>query len=331
MKIRYPSYYSQFQCIASNCPDSCCKDWAVQIDTESAAFYRTLPGALGDALRASLTEEDGDTILSLTADKRCPMWRSDGLCRIHAELGESALCQVCSEFPRLRHDYGDFVEFGLEMSCPEAARLILSQANMDYVEQTISGGEQPEYDTELMAILLDGRAQLRCIVQHFPLQQALAVMLLHSYHIQAMLDGVDVGDFSAAAALSEAQSLAQPGSIDDILNFYQNLEILTDKWRQQLSSPLGSAWSEHLRAFALYGIDRYYLQAISDYDLVGRIKMVLVSCLVVKAVGGNTVDTAQLYAKEIENDLENVEAILTATYSHPAFTDVKLLGMLFSD
>ena len=47
------------------------------------------------------------------------MWRQDGLCRIQAELGHEALCKTCREFPRLRHDYGSFVELGLELH-PEA-------------------------------------------------------------------------------------------------------------------------------------------------------------------------------------------------------------------
>lgn len=331
MEIHYPSYYTQFQCIAGDCSDSCCKDWTVQIDHESAAFYRQLSGALGDMLRASLTVEDGDTILALTPDKRCPMWRQDGLCRIHAELGESALCQVCSEFPRLRHDYGSFLELGLEMSCPEAARLILSQANFNYIDEFVPGGEQPEYDLQAMDILLQGRMQLRQILQHFPLQQALAIMLLHSYHIQSILDGSDPTVFYEENALAEAYALAQPGSIDDILGFYKNLEILSENWKQQLSSPKGSTWSEQLRAFAMYGVDRYYLQAVSDYDLVGRIKMIIISCLVIKAIGGNVVDTAQRYAKEIENSCENIDTILDSTYRQPAFTDVKLLGLLLSD
>jgi len=42
------------------------------------------------------------------------------------------------------------------------------------------------------------------------------------------------------------------------------------------------------------------------------------------------VETAQLYSKEIENSWENVEALLDGVYSHPAFTDDKLLGLLLS-
>lgn len=331
MEIRYPTYYTQFHCVAGDCPDSCCKDWSVQIDPKSAAFYRTLSGPLGDALRASLADEDGDTILTLTPDKRCPMWRKDGLCRIQADLGEDALSQVCRDFPRLRHDYGNFVELGLEMSCPEAARIILSQTDSGYVIQSVPGDIQPEYDTEVMDILLAGRAQLLSILQQFPPQQALAIMLLHGYHVQAQLDGAEITAFSPESAITTAKSLAQPGTMDALLRFYKDLEILTEQWLKQLNMPQDSAWSQQLLAFARYGVERYYLQAISDYDLIGRIKMIIVSCLIVKAVGGDIVDTAQRYAKEVENDYENVEAILNATYTHPAFTDIKLLGLLISD
>ena len=32
MKHIYPKYYKDFKCIANKCPDSCCKDWDVELD-----------------------------------------------------------------------------------------------------------------------------------------------------------------------------------------------------------------------------------------------------------------------------------------------------------
>ena len=84
MRIFKPDYYDNFQCIASACPDSCCKEWDVQVDETAAAHYRALPGTLGDRLREVLHEEDGETLMTII-DGRCPMWRADGLCRIQAE------------------------------------------------------------------------------------------------------------------------------------------------------------------------------------------------------------------------------------------------------
>ena len=135
MQIRRPAYFDEFRCIASACPDSCCKEWDVQVDDRAAAYYQALPGALGDRLRQVMYEEDGTWYFAIEPDGRCPMWRDDGLCRIQAEQGEQALCKTCREFPRLTHDYGDFVERGLELSCPEAARLILAAEPMNWLTE----------------------------------------------------------------------------------------------------------------------------------------------------------------------------------------------------
>ena len=112
MRIRKPSYFDTFRCIAGRCPDSCCQEWDVQVDSGSAARYRSLPGSLGDRLRAVLHDEAGETVMTII-DRRCPMWRADGLCEIQAQLGHDALCKTCREFPRLTHDYGDLIEYGL--------------------------------------------------------------------------------------------------------------------------------------------------------------------------------------------------------------------------
>lgn len=330
MKITTPNHYHKFHCLASACPDSCCKDWAVQVDSHAAELYRALPGELGDRLRQVMREEDGDTILALEADGRCPMWRDDGLCRIHAQLGEAALCDTCRDFPRLRHDYGDFVELGLELSCPEAARLILNERKYEAVTTQVPGGVAPEYDTDAMEILLRTREvalrfleDIQCSVG-----QALAVLLLYGYDVQNELDGGDPAILDVPFALAEAERLTEPGSVEEILEFYKSLEILTPAWLQRLNAPSPAPWAEEFRAMARYFVARYWLQAVSDYDLVCRVKMAVVSCLVVKSLGGNVVDTAQLYSKEIENDADNVEAILDGAYTAPALTDQKLLYLL---
>ena len=114
MKLIKPSYFDTFHCIASACPDSCCKEWDILVDPKKTAFYRSLPGELGERLRRVMKEDNGETYMTIE-NGRCPMWRNDGLCRIQAELGEEALCKTCREFPRLTHDYGDFVEMGLSL------------------------------------------------------------------------------------------------------------------------------------------------------------------------------------------------------------------------
>ena len=330
MKLRYPAFMEYFSCIAGSCPDSCCKEWDVLVDPDSARRYHQMPGDLGEALRHHLRQdEEGDWYFAIE-EGRCPMWRKDGLCRIQAAAGHDALCKTCREFPRLTHDYGDFVERGLELSCPEAARILFSEP-MIWVEKEIPGGEEPEYDPVDMQILLRTREKALEILAdgRYSVPEALALALLYGYRAQNELDGGEEAPWDPAEELAFGRSVAKPGELGKIVDFYKHLEILTENWRQRLENPRsGPNWDPRLRILARYGIERYWLQAISDFDLVGRVKMVIVSCLLVRHLGGNLVETAQLYAKEIENNMDNVEAILDGAYTHPALTDDKLLGIL---
>ena len=329
MLITKPAYFDDFHCIASLCPDSCCKEWDVQVDDASAALYRSLPGALGNRLREVLHTEDGETVMTIT-DGRCPMWRDDGLCRIQAELGEEALCNTCREFPRLTHDYGDFMERQLELSCPEAARILLTAPILPPVTEEVPGSTEPEYDAEAMAVLKQTRQTMLQLLADpgRPVRETLALALLYGCQAQGELDGDDLRDFNAYSAMESIREFARPGSLRAVLDFFLELEILTPQWEARLREPVSSHMPEMVRNLSRYLVERYWLQAVSDYDLACRVKFILLSCLVVSALGGDFISTAQLFSKEIENNCDNVEAILDAAYSHPAFTDDKLLGML---
>lgn len=333
MELFEPEYYRTFHCIASACPDSCCKEWEVDIDQEAAAFYRSLPGPLGEKLRRCLREEPYGTVMTIE-NGRCPMWRADGLCRIHAELGHEALCQVCRDFPRLRHDYGNFAELGLELSCPEAARLIFASQEYHFHSYTVPGGEEPEYDPEIMEILLKSRREVLDFLKerNYSMPEALAITLLYGHSVQSALDGGDYAPLDPEDCLAEALKYVQPADHQAIFDFFSSLEILTPQWKARLAAgAVNFSWTDSLRPLLRYGIQRYWLQAVSDYDLVCRVKFIIAACLIVNAMGGNPVETSQLFSKEIENDPDNLEAILDGSYTSPALTDTTLLGLIFQN
>ena len=330
MKVYSPTYYHLFNCIAGSCPDSCCKDWEVQVDPDTAKRYRELPGPLGDRLRQAMRfEEDGSAVM-VNENGRCPMWRNDGLCRIHAELGEPSLCDVCMNFPRLNHDYGTFMELGLELSCPEATKFILSDQEFQLNWMSLPGDHTPDYDTDAMDILLRTREEATALLrdQNRSVPEALSLLLLYGYQAQAELDGEEAVPFDPDAALQTAADFASGGSLDAIVEFFGGLEILTPDWNQMLSAAQSGPWLPEHRAMAGYMVRRYWLQAVSDYDLACRVKFIIISCLLVRHLGGNVYRTAQLFSKETENNIDNVDAILDAAYSHPAFTDAALLDLL---
>lgn len=331
MKIWTPEYFHHFRCIAGDCPDSCCKEWEVDVDDTAAAFYRNLEGPLGDRLRQVLTDTEDGTLMQIE-NGRCPMWRQDGLCQIQAELGHNALCQVCREFPRLRHDYGDFVEYGLELSCPEAARLILTLPHTMTAED-LSGGNLPEYDTDAMTVLLESRATVLEFLEHtsLPFNEALAVLLLYGYEAQGWLDGGETAALDEEGCLADAKKYAANGNWEQFLDFFRGLEILTPQWKDRLSKPVVSlSWHAVFFPLVKYFVGRYWLQAVSDYDLIGRVKFLISACLLIGKLGGDFTQTAQLFSKEIENDPDNLEAILDGAYTDPALTDIHLLSLLLN-
>lgn len=330
MKVSYPSYYEQFRCIAAACPDSCCKEWAVDVDEHAAAYYRQLPGDLGKRLREVLVDTEDGTVMQIE-DGRCPMWQQDGLCRIQLELGHDALCKTCREFPRLQHDYGDFMELGLELSCPEAARIILTNTNHATITRDVPGGEAPEYDTQLMEVLLESRKQALDLLEddRYTLPQKLAILLLHAHTVQGQIDGNGAIPFAPESLLSTARKCTNIGDMGGIFAFFRSLEILTPQWAERLgNAPVAPTWPAPLTEFIRYLVMRYWLQAISDFDLVCRAKLVVTACLMVSALGGDIIRTAQQFSKEIENDPDNLEAIFDGAYNSPALTDTNLISLL---
>ena len=323
MMLRKPLYYDKFQCLAGACPDSCCYGWTVDIDPDSAARYRALTGPLGERLRQVLTDTDDGVVMEIE-NGRCPMWQDDGLCRIQAELGHEALSCVCQTFPRLRHDYGDFVEQDLELSCPEVARLIFAESDA-LLEQDMPGGDA-EYDQEAMATLLRSRAAILNYLQDAPLPRALTVLLMYGHAVQAELDYGDEAVFDPDVV---APHVDAAGDWAKIFEFFRKLEILTPQWAARLDAgPVAFSWDARVLPLARYLIRRYWLQAVSDYDLICRVKFIVTACLLVSALGDDFAQTAQQFSKEIENDPDNVEAILDGAYNNPALTDMNLLAIL---
>ena len=123
-----PSYYASFRCIGSICRHNCCIGWEIDIDPDTAAFYRTVDGVLGNRLRSHIDSTDGTPHFVLDEQERCPFLNERNLCDIIIELGEHRLCDICTDHPRFRNELPDRMEVGLGLCCEEAARLILGTA-----------------------------------------------------------------------------------------------------------------------------------------------------------------------------------------------------------
>lgn len=142
MKQIVPDFYGQFSCKAETCHHTCCQGWEIDIDDMTAAHYASMPGPIGEHLRASMvpTEEGGRQFRLTGPEKRCPFLQADGLCQLILTIGEEQLCEICQLHPRFYevvYTIAGPVELGgVGLCCEESCELLLATcAPLQFIER----------------------------------------------------------------------------------------------------------------------------------------------------------------------------------------------------
>lgn len=134
--ILIPQYVREFSCIGSDCEDSCCAGWQVNIDEDTFKKYRkTQDKELKPLIEKNIIRNRTNPSsinfakIKMCDDGRCSFLSEENLCKIHLNLGEDLLSNTCAIYPRTLNKINGVVEKSLTMSCPEAARLALLNPN----------------------------------------------------------------------------------------------------------------------------------------------------------------------------------------------------------
>ena len=133
IKLIHPKYVNEFKCIGGKCEDNCCVGWDVYIDKITFKEYEEInDNEIKNVLKANLCESEYCTNenfdygkIKLGKNKRCPFLDDKNYCSIQNSLGEGCLSNVCTSFPRIINKIDEQYELSLDVSCPEAARIIL--------------------------------------------------------------------------------------------------------------------------------------------------------------------------------------------------------------
>ncbi len=311
MEYYYPAYYSQFKCLAADCPDTCCAKWEIVIDKDTQIKYSLLTDKFADFIRSKLiTDAEGDICFSLD-NKKCPFLNDDGLCEIHKRFGESYTSRICREHPRFYEEYDGFTEVSLSLSCPKSSELI-------FYNESISGNyPTPSYngDDEVLSLLISSRKRIFACPEDFTLLKN--TLLDIAADDQLDIDMLYIQDHPEMCI----------ALIRDFLNvLLNNCEILTDEWRSLLEKSLTcTVLTEDLNSYIcinnknickafMYFVYRYYLKAVNDLDVYSRALFIILSCLTgvyVSLCGKISFKEAiRLFSKEIEHNTENIDLIL---------------------
>ena len=186
MRYLKPHYYDKFVCTAADCSDTCCAGWQIMIDEDSLDRYGKEPGEFGKRLRNSI---DWEEECFYQNNSRCAFLNDKNLCDLYKELGPDALCDTCRMYPRHTEEYEGLRELSLSLSCPEAARIMLSCKDpvRFLEEETEEEDDFEEFDFMMFSQLEDTRDVLFSVIQDrkipLTLRMAVSEQLAQSYQI----------------------------------------------------------------------------------------------------------------------------------------------------
>lgn len=351
MRIKTPDYYKEFKCIAGDCKDTCCAGWEVDVDEAAQRYYETVSGDFGQRLKDNTIIDEDGIRFRLLDKKRCCFLNSCDLCDLYTALGEEHLCDTCTDFPRFSEEFGDLREKGISLSCPTAAELILKHRG----ELSFDEEEADELitlndiDYDLYMQLWAAREQTYSILQ---MQERSIVwrntaILLFANDIQKLIfkgrykqiEKVR-NKFSNTDYINKRvnkicrhseKNVDAADNLMAILGIFSEFEVVNKDWPSKLDNakrhisdrtskelPDAQSFCEQLMLYFVY---RYFMKAVYDYDLISKVKLAIISFIVIISVEKGehmekgTLSTeefiwlAHMYSREIEHSDENMDRI----------------------
>ena len=129
-----PEYIKDFKCVGSNCIDSCCIGWDIEIDKKTYKKYENSSNKkIKLVSKKFLVKKDPNSNIAYSKlenqNNCCPFLSEDKLCNAYNLLGKENLSIGCSTYPRIIKKIDKLGFIAGDLSCPEIARLCLSKSN----------------------------------------------------------------------------------------------------------------------------------------------------------------------------------------------------------
>ncbi len=323
MRIRVPSYFKDFTCIASECEDTCCAGWSVVIDEQSYNDYQNVDGEFGQKLRSRIVEEDGDKVFVLNGEN-CSFLNENKLCEIYNELGEKSLCYTCRQYPRYMEEFFDLREMGISLSCPEAARIILGNDKVTVFELSEDdqlGDMEDSIDENALEDFFLCREIIINMIEMLNISLGIKAAAVLKF-VEEIQDKIDFDEMDEVKYVIEKYSDSH--FIEELINDldqyegnevikYHNVCAYFNTYRDlehiNTHDPLGlnkalkifgeadsKSYINQHKAFnayykdnmykfkniLVYFIFRYFMKCIFDYDMSAKIKIAIISTIMIK-------------------------------------------------
>lgn len=314
MNIRVPHYYKDFKCIASECTDTCCAGWEVDVDKASCEYYKTVKGEFGERIKSvMIVHENGEANFTLRENGWCPFLNEKKLCDLYTALGEDKLCETCTDYPRFIEEYGNTREIGLALSCKTAGELILKDDTPMTFENNDDGKVLTTYndiDPQLYFYLSNARrtAYGHARNRQLSICQRYVTVLDYADALQKDVKKKKYSDIDKGYPATELTKTKQNYILYENMKkywqAYSSMEVINSDWticvkdvekyvyeslsKEEYYSCLEEFCEyyadrmyeyEHLLMYFLY---RYFLKTVDDKDVLTKVKMACVSYMMIR-------------------------------------------------
>lgn len=318
MKICSPEFYEMFECIASECPDTCCRHWQVVLDEEFIAKSKNLnlSDDSGSILKRKVKGLGKNKHLVNCENGDCPFLNSNLLCNLHTEVGNENLPETCRRYPRFINNFGAYEERGISFSCPEGARLMKEKGIvLDVFDDENVPMNYTDVDAELFFFVRGARNQIFDFLSSdkSDVDVKLNSIIRFSEKVQNSIDKrqyvnieIDCSDNSKSEYLNNGLALKKAVALH-CNNIFLNKEFLIKLCNSQIKEILDN---EAFCLWTKYFIFKHLIMSAYDRKFLARAKAAVVSYFVISSLGGNIYDNMQLYSKETEHNEKNMLRLL---------------------
>ncbi len=357
MKVVCMKLFTDFKCTGSYCRHNCCKaGWDIEIDEKTLRRLKHL----GDESLEAATVREADGVFIKPVNGRCPLLNEQGLCSLQLKYGEDYISDICREHPRYYQWFGDYKEAGVGLCCEQTVKLLLESREPlgFYQYETDEAPDDLPFDEEVLAVLVEARnALLRMLEDRsLTIEERLKRLLFHGQRFQDALDDEDVehiwqeiGHLDARCEMhDELYTEHDPDDVaGEIYDYFLGLDMLGDELPRMLGFSLAKAdirqalqtfdklhpdkayITEHLAVCFLF---RYFLQAVRSFEIMEKIKLTVLSTLVMRIMiaceCAPVEDIIREYSAEIEYSADNLEKLADDFYSEPCFSYDGLMSLV---
>ena len=302
----FPDYYKEFSCIADKCEATCCAGWQIVVDEESLQRYKKVSGEFKERIQEGVNFKEG--VFYQKSGKRCAFLNEQNLCDMYTALGEESFCETCRRYPRHIEEFENVREFTLSVSCPEAARILLSRKEpAKFYDVEVEAEEEvfDDFDPMVYEKLLEARGEMLRFLQKrvLPLNERAAALwdFVESFQ-EEMDEGTLFADETIYERLVPRNLKTSFEEAKALFALLHNLEFLAEDWEDTLLETekilyeAGEAayleikqrftawkkehfqdWDIMLEQLLVYFIYTYFCGAVYDEYVAAKVKMSICS------------------------------------------------------